>query len=96
MFFLCGLADKYSKAIRHDHDISDFKIPLDIIDLHFIYFKGKSIFHNIIRDEIYRILQERNLHYRLESNRLLPDSPGQRPLDLVMIPKFSIDNLFGV
>ena len=40
----------------------------------------------MIRDEIYRILQEGNLHCRLESNHILPDSPGQRPTDLLMIP----------
>ena len=47
---------------------------------------GKSILHNMIRDEIYRILQGRSLHCRLESNHLLPDSPGQRPADILTIP----------
>ena len=47
---------------------------------------GKSILHNMIRDEIYRTLQEGNLHYRLEPNHLLPDSPGQHPADILTIP----------
>ena len=47
----------------------------------------KSILHNWIRDEIYRILQERKFHCRLESNHLLSDSPGQRPADALTIPR---------
>ena len=35
----------------------------------------------MIRDEIYRTLQEGRLHCRLESNHLLSDSPSQRPAD---------------
>ena len=31
IFFPCGLADKFSKARRHIHDILNLKIPLDII-----------------------------------------------------------------
>ena len=46
----------------------------------------KSILHNMIRDEIYRTLQGGNLHCRLEPNHLLPDSPGQRPADVLTIP----------
>ena len=57
---------------------------------HHIYayhiFGGKSVLHNMIRDEIYRILYERNLHYKLESNQLLPDSSDQRPADILTIP----------
>ena len=48
--------------------------------------EGKSILHNMIRDEIYRCLQGGNLHCRLEPNHLLPDSPGQRPADILTIP----------
>ena len=47
---------------------------------------GKSILHNMIRDEIYRTLQGGNLHCRLEPNYLWPDSPGQRPADALTIP----------
>ena len=37
IFFLCGLADKFSKAIRHLYDLPNLKIPLDIIYLGIIY-----------------------------------------------------------
>ena len=67
IFFVCGLADKFSKARRHAYDIPNLKIPLDSI------YAGKSILYNIIRDEFYRILEGGNLHCRLESNHLLPD-----------------------
>ena len=37
----------------------------------------------MIRDEICRALQDRRLHCRLDSNHLLPDSPDQRPTDIL-------------
>ena len=54
--------------------------------LRYHIFGGKSVLHNMIRDEIYRTLREGYLHCRLEPNHLLPDSPGQRPADILMIP----------
>ena len=37
IFFLCGLADKFSNAILYAHDISNLKIPLDALHLRIIY-----------------------------------------------------------
>ena len=63
--------------------------PQDSFGYHiFAYhiFGRKSILHNMIHDEICRTLQGGNLHGRLDSNHLLPDSPGQRPADILKIP----------
>ena len=86
IFFPHGWADEFLKAIRHAHDISNLKFPSTNIYLRIIYLGEKSVLHNMIRDEIYRFLERGNLHYRLESNHLLPDSPGHRPADILMIP----------
>ena len=47
---------------------------------------GKTILHNMIRDEIYRTLQGGKLDCKLEPNHLLPDLPAQRPADILTVP----------
>ena len=42
--FPCGLADKFSKATRHAHDIPNLKIPLDIIYLRVICLEENQSF----------------------------------------------------
>ena len=37
IFFLCGLADKFSKTIRYTYDLPILKIPLDAIYLRVVY-----------------------------------------------------------
>ena len=37
IFLPCDLADKFSKAAWHAHDIRNLKIPLDFVDLRIIY-----------------------------------------------------------
>ena len=49
-------------------------------------FGGKTVLHNMIRDEIYRTLQGGKLQCKLEPNHLLPDLPAQRPADILIIP----------
>ena len=53
IFFLCDLADKFSKATRYAHDISNLKIPLDTILLRIIYLKENQSFI-IVADRIPR------------------------------------------
>ena len=49
--------------------------------------ENRFFFHNMIYDEIHRILPGRNLHCRLEFNHLLLDSSYQRPTDGLTIPR---------
>ena len=44
IFFPCGLADKFSKAIRHAHDVPNLKIPLNTIFLREIYLEENQSF----------------------------------------------------